>query len=138
MDQQQSFRWNGRATFGVLVLLFGAMLLLNNVDIIDVGPLWRLWPLILVVIGVNTLLNSHYGQDSGVGVWRRRDRRPHAGGGVWLIFLGLWFLLSLNHPWGLHFKDTWPILIIGWGASLLWRSAANPHQTRIAEENHGT
>ena len=137
MDTEKYVGWNGRMMFGILVLLFGALLLLNNTDIIDLGPIHRLWPLILVFLGLSTLINAYDRQDSGVGVWQMRGRRPHSGGGIWLIFLGLWLLVSTNHLFGLRFRDTWPIFIIAWGVTMVWRSLYRQSRQRIAEEPHG-
>ena len=137
MDAHESSGWNGRMLLGILILAIGALLLLNNTDIINLGPIHTLWPLILVVIGISTIVNAYDRQDSGVGVWRGRTRRPHSSGGIWLIFIGLWFLVSSNHLFGLHFRDTWPMFIIAWGVSMVWRSVARQSRQRIAEEPNG-
>lgn len=137
MDTERFTGWNGRMLFGILLLSIGALLLLNNTDIIDLGPVRTLWPLILVVLGISTLVNARDREESGVGLWRYRSRRPHTGGGIWLIFLGLWLLVSTNHLFGLRSRDIWPIFIIAWGASMVWRSLYRQSRQRIAEESHG-
>jgi hypothetical protein len=51
---------------GAMFLIFGTLLLLGNLNIVEIRPLlshW--WPLILVIIGVKHLLNL-----SGPGAWR--------------------------------------------------------------------
>jgi hypothetical protein len=121
--------------FGIALLAFGALLLLNNTDIINLGPIHNFWPLLLIVFGISTMVNAYDRQDSGVGVWK--GRRPHSGGGVWLILVGVWLLVSTNHLFGLRFRDTWPMFIIAWGVSMVWRSLYRQSRQRIAEEPHG-
>ena len=137
MDTHESSGWNPRMLFGIALLAFGALLLLNNTDIINLGPIHNFWPVILIVIGVSTMVNSYDRQDSGAGVWRMRGRRPHSGGGIWLILVGLWFLVSTNHLLGLSFRDTWPMFIIAWGVSMVWRSLYRQPRQRLAEEPNG-
>lgn len=44
---------------GLFFILLGALLLLDNFDVIDIWwrtrDVWRLWPLILIVIGMNLI-----------------------------------------------------------------------------------
>lgn len=117
MEHQYRLQRESRGIFGLVLMLFGVLLLLENVDIIDIG--WRFWPLILVFIGFYKL--TEHG-------WR-------SGNGLWLIIIGLWLYGSLNRAFGLSFQDTWPILIIGWGVSILWK-ALSRQSTCLREENH--
>jgi hypothetical protein len=51
----------GRLFWGLVVIVLGVLFLAANLGWIDVGfvlSLWRLWPLILVVIGLNLLLGD--------------------------------------------------------------------------------
>jgi Domain of unknown function (DUF5668) len=51
----------GRLFWGLVVIVLGVLFLAANLGWIDVGfvlSLWRLWPLILVVIGLNLLLGG--------------------------------------------------------------------------------
>jgi hypothetical protein len=117
MEHQRRLKREGRGLFGLILMLSGVLLLLENVDIIDIG--WTYWPLILVLFGLYKL--SEHG-------WR-------SGNGLWLIIIGLWLYISINHIFGLSFLDAWPILIIGWGLSILWR-ALGRQSTWIIKENH--
>lgn len=117
MEYQHRPKPGGRSLFGLTLMLFGVLLLLENVDIIDIG--WKFWPLLLVFIGFYKL--SEHGWQSG--------------NGLWLIMIGLWLYISINHVFDLSFQDTWPILIIGWGLSILWR-ALGKQPAWILKENH--
>ncbi|QEC53851.1 hypothetical protein EDD80_10819 [Anseongella ginsenosidimutans] len=45
--------------WGVFFILFGALLILENFEVIDIWwrtrDIWRLWPLILILIGMNLI-----------------------------------------------------------------------------------
>ncbi|HEY4611994.1 MAG TPA: DUF5668 domain-containing protein [Bacteroidota bacterium] len=121
MATNRLFNLDGRIVLGAALLLFGTLLLLDNVDIIEVGSVWRLWPLILVAVGVNKILGS--------------ENRREFGSGAWWIFLGLWFFVSIQHVFGLGFRDTWPMLIMAWGVSEIWKALAQRSHVSIAKEN---
>ncbi len=109
---------------GSFLLLAGAALLLENVGIIDVGPLWRFWPLILVGLGIARISNA--------------ASRHEEGSGVWLLLLGLWFTISIFHLGGLTFGDTWPAMFIALGVSLIWKSLPGvPTIHQEKEHAHG-
>lgn len=74
MEYQHRSKREGRGLFGLTLMLFGVLLLLENVDIIDIG--WTYWPLLLVFFGLYKL--SEHGWQSG--------------NGLWLIIIGLWLL----------------------------------------------
>jgi hypothetical protein len=114
-------RGNGEIVFGTILLLFGALLLLDNVNIIEVGSAWSYWPFILVIIGSNKIFNS--------------GSLKETGSGAWLIFLGLWLFVSIQHIFGLGFRDTWPMLIIAWGVSEIWKALTQQSRVDIAKEN---
>jgi hypothetical protein len=108
MAEQSKPRFGGQLFVGVLLIGIGLLFLADNLYYLDIGPVWRYWPFILVLIGIQKLFNA--------------DDRDSVGSGVWLVFIGLWLFVSLNHIWGLGFGDSWPFLIIAWGISSIWRS----------------
>ena len=111
----------GELVFGALLLLFGTLLLLDNVDIIDTGPIWRYWPFAIVAVGLNKILSS--------------ESRKELGGGVWLVFLGLWLFFSIYHVFGLALWDTWPMLLVAWGISEIWKAFPQRSDVTLAKEN---
>lgn len=60
MDQERRYRiGGGRSPFGGLVVVaVGVIFLLNNLDIIDAGSVFRVWfwPLLLIGFGLSQLL----------------------------------------------------------------------------------
>ena len=108
MNDVDKRRLNGRVIAGVLFIALGAFLLLNKLNIIFFDWDWRYWPVIFVVIGIAKLSNAINAREFGDGIW-------------WM-FIGSWFFVSTNHVWGLDYGNSWPILIIGVGIKMIWRS----------------
>jgi hypothetical protein len=120
----QRARYGSQLVIGWLLILAGAALLLENQGILDIGPIWRFWPLILVAFGA-------------AKVYRARSREEQ-GSGIWLLLLGLWLLVSIIHLWDLSFRDTWPAVFIVFGASMLWKSLPEMSSSDLAgEARHG-
>lgn len=49
---------------GVVLILVGATFLLMNLDIIDIGHLFRYWPVILIAVGLRLVIRDR-GSGSG-------------------------------------------------------------------------
>lgn len=112
VTEQTKKRLGGQVAVGVLMIAVGAIFLLDNLYYLDMGPLWRYWPLIFVVFGIQKLVNA--------------EKRDDFGSAIWLFFLAAWLFVSFNHVWDLDFGDTWPFLIIAWGVSTIWKSLGRP------------
>jgi hypothetical protein len=115
MAERSQSRSGGQLFLGLLLIGMGLLFLADNLYNLDIGPIWRYWPFLLVLLGIQSLFNA--------------SDRDGIGGGVWLIFIGLWLYVSLNHVWGLGFSDSWPFLIIAWGVSVIWKSLL-PRRTK--------
>lgn len=108
--------------FGVMIALLGVAFLFDNFGFIDIGNVWRYWPLILVVIGLNKTLQAE---------------NPKAReAGIWWMFWGFWLLISYVHLFGLTFRTSWPLLIIGWGIHILWKSSVRNSKNYFVKEQH--
>ncbi|HVN48045.1 MAG TPA: DUF5668 domain-containing protein [Bacteroidota bacterium] len=108
MKQDYRHSW-GHVGAGVFLLLAGLILLLGNFHYWMLGSAWHLWPVILLVIGIGKLSDAQF-------PWEYRKA-------VWMLFLGAFFLISELHLWGLSYGNSWPILLIGIGINMLWKSA---------------
>lgn len=120
MDQAISSRLTWQFTVGGAVLLLGIVFLLNNFDLIDIGPAWRFWPLIVVAMGLSKIVQAENSLE------RRR--------GFWWTFIGLWLFVSVAHIFGLTFRDSWPILLIGVGISMIWKSVNPESRSHFAKD----
>jgi hypothetical protein len=103
-----------RVVFGLVVMLIGATLLIERLD-----WLWgfdfdlHLWPLILIVLGLARLTDPKVDADGLPRVNRS---------GVWLMFVGFWGLLNEYRWFGLYYDRSWPLLVMGAGAMVVWRA----------------
>lgn len=89
--------------FGVLLLVLGVAMLLDNMEVMEFRFLWGFWPFVISAFGVNKILQAN---------GSRGTRK-----GAWLVFLGVWLYVSMHHVIGYGFRDTWPMLIIIWECS---------------------
>ena len=96
---------------GLVVVAIGVILLLDQLGIVPAERAYRLWPLILVYVGVLNLFRSIN--------WNRRMW------GLFLIFLGA--LFELREFGYLHFRieNLWPAFLIALGL-LMMIQALNP------------
>jgi len=125
MDQQDSKELGRRSPNiigGLLLIVLGVIFLADRQGW-QLG--WhlsfsRLWPLLLVAIGIGRIMGGHDDAvDAAVIVNQRRGRgRLHrvGRGGAWLIFLGVLFLLHTNHV--LSLDHSWPLFIV-WGGVMI-------------------
>ena len=94
-----------RITTGAALVTVGVALLAGQVDS-PLTHLKRLWPVGLLIIGLPKLV---------VG-----DRDGTRSGGVWLTSFGVIFLLHTYRV--LTLRQSWPLLLVALGASLLLES----------------
>lgn len=99
---------NSRFIFGVFVILFGLLLLLEEASLIPSisrlfwAGIWKFWPLILIFLGARFLAQKN---DTA---------------GIVLLLLGVTFLSSNLFNWN-FFSIIWPVGLIAIGISLLFR-----------------
>ncbi len=122
MENIQIRNTGGRFAFGVVLIVLGALFLAQNLDLIYVGHIGRYWPMIFILIGLVKLSDG--------------SANARNGSGLGWIFFGAWLLISTNELWGFDFHNSWPILIIGWGISLLWKALYRQPRLLTAEEQH--
>ncbi len=111
-QQQRRFRTQD-AVVGIAMIMFGSLLLLQQLDVfylesLGIRSFWQAWPFIFIFIGIAKLADA--------------PTLYHIGNGVWWIFLGTWLYISINHLFDLSFSETWPAVIIAWGISMMWES----------------
>jgi hypothetical protein len=89
-----------RLVMGLIVMVIGLMLTLDNFGVLDSRRFWQLWPVILIGLGLSRL--SH---------WARTGGRPD---GVGLLGIGLALLLLNLHI--IQFRQLVPLFLLGMGA----------------------
>jgi predicted membrane protein len=102
----------GRSTtqmvVGIIVILLGLVLLLDNMNLVDARDYVRFWPFLLIVLGALKIFQP---QQPSSRVW----------GGA-LVLIGALFLLRTFDVYYIRFRDVWPLLLILAGGAMLWGS----------------
>jgi hypothetical protein len=104
MDSRRS---NRHFIVGVLILLLGFVLLLDQLGFVEANKIFMFWPLILIYFGLNRFL-------------RHRESVARFWGGF-LVLLGVSFQLEelgLSH---IHIATIWPVFLICAGVLLILR-----------------
>lgn len=117
----------GAIAGGVILLALGAAMLLDTTGVTDVQMGRLVPPMILITLGVLVMV------DKGAVVYTRPERddrgdirlrlrhRGGAGGGLWLMGIGAWMLVSQMHLFGLTYATSWPLFIILMGLMIMIR-----------------
>ncbi|HZT30327.1 MAG TPA: DUF5668 domain-containing protein [Bryobacteraceae bacterium] len=99
---------SGGMTFGLIVIVVGALLLLSNLGIFHIHDIFRFWPVAIIAAGLAAALDA-------------RDTGGQIAGGI-IVLLGAWLLADRLHLPFFRFHELWPLLLIAFGVLLLWRS----------------
>ena len=111
-----------QASIGVFLIVVGGALLLNGIGVIEFASAWRLWPVLIIVVG---LMHIAEGGDS-----RERAR------GLFWILIGSWLLAAELHLFGFTYHNSWPVLLIALGLNILLRPASRRIRTTVVSEEH--
>jgi hypothetical protein len=99
LDTQKIVTGLGLATVGVIMLL----------NRIDYWPhIWKLWPLWLGLVGIGKLI-AH-------------PSRAEYGDGLLMLAMCVFFLGVTYHWYGLTYRNSWPLIIVFVGLSLVVNS----------------
>lgn len=101
----------GGMTAGIVLISIGLLFLADRFDWLDLGPSWswwQWWPVILIAVGLAKFLPGHTASDRA--------------GAVFTILLGTWFLAVMNDWYGLSFSNSWPLVLVAIGGSMVARS----------------
>jgi predicted membrane protein len=101
-------RYNPALITGVLAIVIGGLVMLDHAGYIHVGNLWRLWPLILIIFGLNGLLQREGCRSGRV-----------FGAGMMVIWGGVLLLANFGI---IGWAQMWPIVLIAVGLLLVWEA----------------
>jgi hypothetical protein len=90
---------------GLVIMALGATIMLDRAGVIHLYGQFVFWPFVLITIGLIKLL-------------RRREEGRREGG--WWLFFGSWLLL--NDIGILHFRTSWPLILVAIGTSIVWNA----------------
>jgi len=100
---------NGRIVFGIVLIIFGSILFLSNMEIISgVRHIILSWPVLILVIGL-IFLFTH--KDSHTGF-------------ILMIIGGIGLFAKLNHTsFRYVFHEYWPVMLIILGVYFIFRGS---------------
>jgi len=104
---------------GVMVSLFGILLLADRIDHRTVVYPGQLWPLFLLVIGA--------------AIIGGRGNREELRKGLILLAVGTWLLANTLEIGGLDYGDSWPLLLILIGLAITFTPSRGRRSCRGAE-----
>jgi len=108
----------GALVAGGILLAIGVAMLIDPTGSLSIHPGRLIGPFVLIALGTSVLAGRRgcqYGERNRTD--RQRQARRHDGstGGLWMIGLGCWLLVSQTHLFGLTFATSWPLLLIFMG-----------------------
>lgn len=114
----------GAVAAGAVLLAVGGAMLLDTMGFVSINPGRLIGPFVLIALGTTMLLGARSCAPQAGMVADARTR--HGGrqgmfGGIWLIGLGCWLLISQTGMFGLDFGTSWPLLLILMGALMVLR-----------------
>lgn len=104
---------------GLILIVLGSIFLFDRMDWWSFDGLRGWWPLVVIAVGLGKVL----GDDQG----RRR------GSGWGTILIGFWLLANTRNFFGLHWGNSWPVLLIGVGLLTAGRALYTPRDTEATE-----
>jgi hypothetical protein len=117
----KSPRGSSQLIFGICLLLFGGVMLAENLGF-SIPFNFRLhWPIPLMVFGLVGLLfpSRHLGRV----------------GGLWLFAVGLYDQIGMTGWFGLSWSTAWPLFLIVGGINVIINSMRRRDSTEVTHEN---
>ena|SRR5687767_9659739 len=112
-----------QALTGVVLVIVGIAILAGRMDIWEIQIRREMWPWIPIAIGLVRFLVPPLREG-------RRSRR----GGAWLIYIGIWGLISEYALYDLGYRTSWPLLVVGAGLNMVWRALEQAPRRASGEE----
>jgi predicted membrane protein len=103
---QPGARFTPQLLMGLLIILIGILFTLDNLGMTVAERYIRYWPAGLIAVGVLKLWQSRGGSTFGALV---------------AITVGTWLLLESLGLVFVHFWEMWPLLLVIFGASMVWQ-----------------
>jgi hypothetical protein len=119
----------GAIVGGAFLLVLGGTMFLDRTGFSDISLRHVIGPACLIILGMLMLVENGgfvfaCGRRETLpdGTSKRKLRRRGGfSGGLWLVGVGCWMLVSQLHLFGLDYHTSWPLLIILSGTIMLVR-----------------
>lgn len=93
--------------FGLLLIGVGAVFLADRLGIVDAGVVWHFWPVAIGLFGLLEVASAR--------------RLAQVVNGLFYMVLAFWLYACIEHLFGWTFRDSWPIIVIAFGARIVLR-----------------
>jgi len=117
-----SVRFTPQLFVGVIVILVGVVMTLDNLQVLEAERYLRFWPAAVIALGL-------------VKVWSSRDGVGGAFGGFMFVVIGTWLLLEQTALVRVSFWEMWPALLVFFGLFLVWQGVSGPRR-RLTEDSN--
>lgn len=106
--------------WGLILLVLGGMFLLSNLGLVSRGMIKQWWVVFPIVFGIGRLVSARSAKAVSEGVF--------------LMLIGVWFLIAVTEWMGLTWRSSWPLALIAVGASTLAEAIASAFLPKRAQE----
>lgn len=103
--EERGFRHGGNLVWGLGLITAGCLFLFDRLGMIDALEFWTLFPALIALDGLIDIVASRNAEKVIKGCFN--------------LVLAFWLYASVEHLWGLNFRNSWPILPIAIGAQTL-------------------
>ena len=110
MDTKQPFRLTPQVMLGIIIVIVGLLVTLDNLGVLYARDYVRYWPVLIMAYGVAHLVQP-------------RGSYGRFGGVVWLL-IGSALLIDSLAFLNLRLADLWPLLLVLFGLFVIMRSWA--------------
>ncbi len=110
----------GKLVFGLALVAVGLLAFFDAIDLGAPERLWRLWPVILIALGLASEVDA------------LRVRKNEGGG--FMLGVGVWFLAGMQHWFGLSVRTAFPLGVVVVGASLVLHAIVDLPETKETKE----
>lgn len=90
---------------GLILISIGGIFLMDRFEMLDIAQLWHYWPVFIALFGISNMICAE-----------KSSQFIH---GCFQLILAGWLYVSIEHVWGWSFRTSWPLLLIGYGISIV-------------------
>ncbi len=105
MNLNSGSEWRKQLAWGLVLIAVGVVILLQKLDVIELYNLRHHWPLLVVGLGIIQMVTF--------------SRASEFTGGLWTTMIGLWLFAVMEGLYGLTFRNSWPLVIIVSGLTMI-------------------
>lgn len=112
----------GKLAWGLVLLVIGALTFFDTIDLFESAPLWKYWPVFMIVLGV-------------AGEFDALRARKSDGSYITLA-IGIWMLAGSLELFGLSFRTGFPLAIVVAGLGVIVHAIVDLPKKVLQEENN--